>query len=190
MKNAVLDCIYNRKSVRNYTDEPVSDDDIKMLIDAGVHAANGLNIQGLRFAVVSDKEKLKDYSDKSKVLFHKTMVEYGINDEHLEKMMTDPNFMVYYGAPTVIYIFAAPNTSTPTEDASLAAANMMLAAESVGLGTCWIGFSCYLTQDQQFCKDVKFEEGMNHCCTLIVGHPQKKLPATPRNPPEIISWLK
>ncbi len=188
MENAVFDCIYSRKSVRSFTDEPVSRDTIEKLIDAGTHAANGVNAQALRFAVVTDRNKLRRYSDSGKRLFLEAMRENGRPDEHLEMMLSNQNFDIFYNAPAVIFIFSEPSAATPVEDASLASANIMLGANSLGLGTCWIGFASQLAEDPEFVKENKVKGGLKLRSSIIVGHPKNKAPPTPRNPPVIISW--
>ncbi len=64
--NEVLKNIYGRRSVRAYSDEPVSEEAIKEIIKAGFHAPNGMNVQALRFVVVQKRELLTQYSEIGK----------------------------------------------------------------------------------------------------------------------------
>jgi len=185
--NDTLKTIYNRSSVRAYNDEKVSEDVIKEVINAGFHAACGLNAQATRFAVVTDKKKIKEYSDKGKKLFIQMMEASG-NDISGLKTILDSNDNIFYGAPAVIFVFTAPNALTPVEDASLAIGNMMIAARSLGLGTCWIGFAAALGSDPDFVKETR-SEGLAHRGTLIVGYPKNEQNPTPRGEVKILNWI-
>ena len=189
--NAVLDNIYERRSVRSYSEEPVSDDTIKELIKAGFHAANGMNAQKLRFSVVSDKAKLKEYSDKGKALFLHYMKDVGMENEGLEKNLNDPGFNIFYDAPSAIFIYSAPGILTPAEDASLAAGNIMLAARSLGLGTCWIGFAAGLGGDAGFLKDNNVPKDHTLLAAIILGYPKNGFPGkSVREGPTILNWIR
>ncbi|MCL2143359.1 MAG: nitroreductase family protein, partial [Methanomassiliicoccaceae archaeon] len=133
--NVVIKNIYERRSVRSYSDKEVSDEIIKELIKAGFQAANGMNAQKLRFSVVTNKTKLLEYSDRGKELYLKMMEASGSVNEHLESMLKNKDVNIFHGAPAAIFIYAAPGILTGVEDASLAAGNIMLAARSMGLGT-------------------------------------------------------
>ena len=188
--NAVLENIYERRSVRSYSDKAVSDEIINELIKAGFHAANGMNAQKLRFSVVSDKTKLKEYSTRGKALYLQFMKEAGIQIPELEKNLNNPDYDMFYGAPTVIFIYSSPGILTPAEDASLAAANIMLAARSLGLGTCWIGLAAGLGNDAGFLKDNKVPDGHNLMASIILGYPKNGFPGrSERDEPVILSRI-
>ena len=189
--NAVLENIYDRRSVRSYSDKAVSDETIDELIDAGFHAANGMNAQKLRFSVVSDKAKLKEYSIRGKALYLQFMKEAGIQIPELEKNLNNSDYDIFYGAPTVIFIYSSPGILTAAEDASLAAGNIMLAARSMGLGTCWIGLAAGLGNDAGFLKDNKVPDGHNLMATIILGYPKNGFPGrSVREKPMILSRIR
>ena len=186
--NEVLKTIYNRRSVRSYKDEQIPDDVIREILKAGFHAANGVNMQALRFAVVSDKDKLKSYSDKGKKLYLEQMTASGYKNEYLENKLKS-DMSIFFNAPTVIFVFADKTAVTALEDASLAMGNMMLAAKSMGLGTCWIGFAAMLGNDEDFVKDTR-SEGTKHLATLIIGYPTKESGPSERGEVQILNWIK
>ncbi|MDY0293826.1 MAG: nitroreductase family protein [Candidatus Methanomethylophilaceae archaeon] len=188
--NPTLETIYGRKSVRSYSDDPVSDKDLKELVKAGFHAANGVNAQALRFAVVSNREKLREYSDYSKPAFLASLKANGIESEYMEKKLTTPDLNIFCNAPSAVFIFAGPEAATPVEDASLAAGNIMLAARSMGLGTCWIGFAAPLDGNDGFRKENNVPDDCRLLASIIVGHPTKDREPTPRKEPVILNWLR
>ena len=69
ISNAVLDNIYQRRSVRNYSDKEVPDETIKEIIRAGTYAPTAVNIQPWRFVVVKNRKLIEEYDDRAKKAF-------------------------------------------------------------------------------------------------------------------------
>jgi nitroreductase len=84
-----------------------------------MYAPSGANQQSALFVVIQDKETLKKLSAMNAAVLGK-------------------DFDPYYGAPTVILVFADKSKISPVEDASLALGNMFNAAASLGIGSCWV----------------------------------------------------
>jgi nitroreductase len=197
--NAVMDNIYGRRSVRAYTEEPIPEDKIMEIIKAGVHAPNGANSQPLRFAVVTNADKKKQYSDISKALFVENMkkaMEQAAPDKkkffevYIERL-SKPEFDIFYGAPILVLIYSSPESFTPVEDGSLAAENMMLAAHSMGIGSCWIGFASPLGYVPEVFKELNVPEDHRLIAPLVFGYPKKKdMAPTQRSEPKITAWLR
>jgi nitroreductase len=194
--NEVLKNIYERRSVRAYADKSVPEEYIREIIKAGFHAPNGANTQGLRFAVVTNKDKLKAYAEKGRVMSlaaFRAMNEQQPSEvgERLVKQLSNPDNDIFYGAPAIVFIFATPGCLTPVEDASLAAENMMLAARSLGLGSCWIGFAKSLAHDPEFVKDLNIPADHQLVASIIFGYPKKEeMRPSARDEPKILGWLK
>ena len=187
--NEVLKNIHGRRSVRAYKDEAVPEDAVKTILDAGFRAACGMNAQAVRFAVVSNKDKINGYSKKGKELYLKAIKEMGFSNEKIESILADPDYHIFHKAPVVIFVFTAPDALTSTEDAALAVGNMMLASHSLGLGTCWIGFAGALDQDPNFVNDMN-SKGLKYHAAVTLGYPLKEGKPTPRRETPIICWTK
>ncbi len=194
--NEVLRNIYDRRSVRSYANKSVPEADIREIIKAGFHAPNGNNTQGLRFAVVTNRELLSKYSaiGRNASLDGFTKLNAERPNEvfsNMIKMLSNQDFDIFYGAPALVLVFASPNCLTPMEDGSLAAENMMLAAWSLGLGSCWIGFGKPLMYVPEVMKELKVPRDHQLIATLIFGYPKKTdMKPTTRQEPEITAWLK
>lgn len=197
--NAVMDNIYGRRSVRAYSEESISDDKIREIIKAGVHAPNGGNSQPLRFAVITNAEKRMQYSDVSKVLFvenmRKAMGGAVPEKRHFFETYIDrlskPEFDIFYGAPVLILIYSSPDSLTPVEDGSLAAENMMLAAHSLGIGSCWIGFASPLGFIPVVFKELNVPEDHKLIAPLGFGFPKKKdMAPGKRSEAKILAWVR
>ena len=108
----------NRRSIRRYKTEQVSEELLDAVLEAGLYAASGMNTQNTVMVAVRDKET-RDLLSK-------------LNAE-IWGTENDP----FYGAPCVIVVLAAPDP-TYLEDGSLVMGNLMNAAHALGLGSCWI----------------------------------------------------
>jgi nitroreductase len=180
-----LQAIYERRSVRDYTNATVPQPKITELLHAAVQAPSALNQQPWAFAIFQGKERLKSFSDRAKPAFAKSL---SSASSELRRMLTDPDFNMFYNANTLIVICARPGGINPAEDCCLAAQNLMLAAHAMGLATCTIG----LARPWLNLPEVKAELGIPATLTpvfpVIVGYPSAHPPAVPRNAPEIVVW--
>lgn len=117
--NEVLNCMKTRRSVRAYKPEQVSDELLDQILEAGLYAASGMNNQKVVMVAVRDKETRDCLSRMNAAVMGSDM---------------DP----FYGAPCVIVVLSDPERATWVEDGSLAVGNLMHAAHTLGLGSCWI----------------------------------------------------
>ncbi|HIH95057.1 TPA: nitroreductase family protein [Methanosarcina acetivorans] len=190
ISNAILENIYQRRSVRNYSDKEVSDEIIKEIIRAGTYAPSAVNKQPWRFVVVKNRQLIDKYDDLARKAF---LSVYGDTDNPdligYVQYLSKPTTRILYGAPVFILVFAAPDV-IDDRDCALAAENMMLAARSLGIGSCWIGLAAGLGSDTEFLKEVGVPEGYKLIAPLIFGYPAKdnqKAPA--RNADVILKWV-
>jgi len=191
LSNAVMDNIYGRRSVRNFTDKEISDEIIKELIKAGTYAPTATNQQPWRFVVVTNKKLIEAYDERAKKMFIAMYKDTKIPvlAAYLRNM-PKPEYKLFYGAPVLILVFAIPGVVNEN-DCALAAENMMLAAHSFGIGSCWIGLSLGLGVDKEFLKEVGVPEGHKLVAPLIFGYPAKgELKAPARNSDVILKWMK
>ncbi len=118
-KETILAVIHNRRSVRNFTGEPVSKDDLMTILKAGMAAPSAVNYQPWEFVTVTNRETLNQLAD-------------GL-----------PYAKMLYKAGAAIVVCAVPDkafdksTEYAIIDAALASQNILLATESLGLGAVW-----------------------------------------------------
>ncbi len=118
--NEVLKVMKERVSVKSYKPDPVPRELIEQIVEAGLRAPSGLNKQTAIVLAVTNKE-LRDqlsFLNAGKDPFKRS----------------DP----FYGAPCVLVVLAEKSAHTYVYDGSLVMENMLLAAEALGLGACWI----------------------------------------------------
>jgi len=111
--------LLTRRSVRKYTAEPVSDEVLDKVLEAGLYAPTAKNNQKPVMVAVRDKETIAKLSKANAAIM-------GVE--------TDP----FYGAPCVIVVLADPAMGTWIDDGSLVMGNLLNAAHALGLGSCWI----------------------------------------------------
>lgn len=194
--NEVIKAINTRRSVRGYTLGRLSEQEIKDIISCGVRAPNGCNIQPLRFAVITERSAMERYNARAKKAFGAYLgaeIEKNLpgveNQKHLKGMMDDPKFDIFYGAPCLILVFTAPCALSAAQDGAVCAENMMLAAHSMGLGSCWVGFASPLGNDPEVLKELNVPADHKLQAQLVFGHPLKETGVTPRNEPVILKWM-
>lgn len=180
------DAIMARRSVREYTAEPVDEPTIRRLIDAAVHAPNAVNQQPWTFTVVRDQSVLDRVSSAAKAHMQANMPA-GVHSARFP-MLGDPSFHIFYHAPVLILISAVAAGPWIVEDCALAAENLMLAARAAGLGSCWIGFAQGYLNTPEGKQALGLPAATVPVAPIIVGHPKGTPPAVARKEPEV-RWV-
>lgn len=118
--NQTIQDLLQRRSIRQFTDEQVPDELLDIVLEAGTFAPTGMNRQSPLIVAVQNKETIAKLRKMNAAI------------------LGNPDADPFYGAPTVIVVFADKNVRTYLEDGSLVIGNLCNAAHAVGLGTCWI----------------------------------------------------
>lgn len=153
--NEVLENIRNRRSVRKYKEDMVSKEIIEKIVEAGTYAPTGMNKQTPIIIAVTNKE-LRDKMSK-------------LNAKVMGREETDP----FYGAPVVLVVLASKEYHTYIYDGSLVMQNLMLAASSLGVGSCWIHRAKEVFESEEgkaILKELGIEgeyEGIGNC---VIGY--------------------
>jgi len=187
--NNVIDNIKNRRSIRKYIDKAVSQKNIKQLIEAGRYAPSSHNSQPWRFVVVSDKKKIQGLSSDIK-RWYKRLLIFGpllsLNSslrklaESVKKRVESDKDLLFYDAPLVVLVCAKPGGFSLV-DCSLASQNMMLAARSLNIGSCWIGFADRAFSSNRLREKAGVPAGLKVMASLVFGYPLKFPDAYPRS---------
>ena len=150
-RQEVLDIIFKRKSVRSYTDEPVSPEQVETLLKAAMAAPSGMNNQPWRFVVVTRPE----LKEKLAVGFNRMIAKA-------------PVAIVICGKTT--NKLGLPNKNW-TADCAAATENLLLAAEDMGLGAVWT--ACYPYEDRMepAIAALGLPDGVTPYSIVPVGHP-------------------
>jgi len=157
LSQTMLDLIRKRRTIRQFTDEDVSQEQIETLLEMAMCAPNRLDRQPWHFIVIRDKEMKKHLAETVRVY------------NYLEQ------------APVVVAVCGLPEVSpTWMMDVSAATENMALAATAIGLATAWVGAPDTVMWDR--CEEVLYDalgiqrDGVRIPLLLAIGHPAEDLP--------------
>lgn len=128
---SLLEMLLNRHSIRKYTDTDITDQDLQIILQAGLLSASGRAVRPWEFIVVRDKEMLLKMSE-SRV--------------GAAKMLANAN-------AAIVVIADENKTDVWVEDCSIAMSNMHLAASTLGIGSCWIQGRLRMTPDDTTTED-------------------------------------
>ncbi len=163
--NEIIQNMISRRSVRNFKSEMVPHDVIEQIIEAGLWAASGRNRQKVAIVAVTNREWRDKLSNSNRTFG-------GWNPD------VDP----FYGAPVMLIVLALKSVPTYVYDGSLVMGNLILAAHSLGIGSCWIHRAKeeFETEEyKQLLRDLGMEgewEGIGHCALGYAAEEPQTLP--------------
>jgi nitroreductase len=187
----LYELIKKRRSIRAYENRSIDRKILDRIFDAGLWAASGKNLQNWRFFILEGKglEEYLKISQKSWL---------SVKD-NLEKRLkpslyqfTERFFYTLGGAPVVVLAFAEindqDNPQTQVGNVYLAIQNMVLAAESEGLGSCIMGSPLEVENDIRKFLHLDNQNDWKLVCGLTLGYPAHEPPAPPRKLENRITW--
>lgn len=190
--NAVLDAIIQRRSVRHFTSEQIPDEKLQVILNAGLYAPNAGGVQSCVFVACQDSELNRELG-----IINVGVLRELVNRKPRKTQDDKPSLPEqsaqrnsgFYGAPTVITIFA-PNSYNQTMDCAVAAQTLLLAAYSVGVSGCIVARAAetFATErGQEIQKAWGIKEGMEAKLHVLLGYPAKPVQEPkPRNPERIV----
>ena len=187
--NPVMDAIKSRRAIRSYEDKQVPGSTIQMILEAATYAPSAINVQPWKFTIITNKDEIKRLSDKTKPTIIRSLPDVG--DEGLvglKKRLSDPQYNIFYNAPLLIFVSGAKSPYA-VYDCSMAAQNMMLAAYSLGIGSCWIGTAVHSANDPKVKPTLGIPEDHEVYAALIFGYPKGTPKAPPKMPAQILKRI-
>ena len=176
MNNEVLEAMQLLRSIRSFKPDPVPEADLKEIIKAGLYAPSGKGTQDTIILAITNPAMVKRLS--------KLNCEIG---------GWAPDFDPFYGAPAVLIVLADKTRPTAVYDGSLVMGNLMLAAHSLGLGSCWIHRAkeeFERPEGKALLKTLGVTgeyEGIGHC---VVGYVEGDIPIAPLRKEHRVYWMK
>ena len=169
--NATIQTILSRRSVRRYTDRPVDDAVLNEIVRTAIYAPSAHGREPYKIVVVRNPETLAEL-------------------DRLNAAVLGSSGHPFYGAPAVCVVLGDGSVDTCVEDGSLVIGYMMLAAQSLGVSSCWIHRAREVFETEEgkaLLKKWGIEGdyiGVGHC---ILGYPaEEPRPAAPRKPDYIV----
>ena len=166
MDNEVLKALLERRSVRKYKPEQITDEELLTVLEAGTYAPTGMGYQDPWIVAVQNPEIIAQ-----------------LVRMNAEVMGVTSN--PYYDAPTIVLVFGShpDKWRNAVQDGSLVLGNMMLAAHSIGLGSCWINREREMfdtPEGKELMKQLGVSTDLVGIGALSLGYPSA--PARPAKP--------
>lgn len=173
--NQTIKDLLERRSIRKYKSEQISNEELEMILEAGTYAPSSMGKQSAILIAVQDKETIEEL-------------------ERLNASFSpNPKSKPFYGAPTVVLVLGDKNNKNNIKDGSLCMGNMMNAAHSLNIGSCWIN-RVYETFESEEGKSLLKKWGVGGeyigVGACILGYPDCELPKPAARKENYIYYIK
>ena len=173
----IFEVIKNRRSVRAYKDEQ-----IEQILEAAIMAPTARGEAPWHFTVVQNKETLSDINDSVLNILSNS------GDEFLEAI-AESGVNVMHNAPTVVFVSAKSDATNMQADCSAAIENMLLAAEGLDIGSCWLGLVAIYFSVEENLKKLHIPEGYTPLYGVALGYKVEPNEPNPRKD-VFVNWVK
>ncbi len=161
MKTEALEVLRNRRAIRKFKAEQISEEELKAVLEAGTFAPTGAGTQGVKIVAVQSPE-------------------YVARVDALNAKVIGKDIHPYYGAPTILLIFETPECFTHELDGAAVCTNMVNAAYAAGLGSCWI-HRCKqmfeMEEGKELLKEWGLSEDLVGVASIALGYADCEQPA-------------
>jgi len=204
--NPAIEVIFKRQSIRSYEARPIPKEVIYTIIEAGNQApsrgrpnetGNEILFQPWRFVVVESQEfrgkliqttlpiwkkGIDHMKDSNPEMYENIMKQYD--------SMKEPKDMVYYFAPVILFVIGLADYAV---SCALACENIMIAATSLGLGSCYVGFGSMVTHNEDIVNTLELQENERIYGPIILGYPKEEpdqiTSILPEKKKPLIKWI-
>jgi nitroreductase len=184
----LMDAICGRRAVRRYKSDEPSEYQIRQLIDAAVWAPSAINGQGWHFTVITNRSLLDTISTGAKAWVLRNESFLAESDE-LKSLLNDRDYHLLHHAPVLVIIAAPSKDKWSAEICAAAAQNLMLAATSHGLASCWIGLAQDWLNSSEGRRTVGLRNDDRVIAPIVLGYSAKEPSVAARRRPAI-TWIR
>ena len=171
-ENETINIIKQRRSVRQFSDRQILENDLNTIINAGLYAPHGGTHfeEDVYFTAIQNQRIL----NKVNLLAKETAKQSSL--EWLKELGNNENFNCLYNAPTYIIVSVKNQSESAVYDCSALTQNMLLAAESIGLGSCWLYFPLQAFDNDknlelsELIKELKIPQGFKPITSMVIGY--------------------
>lgn len=165
--NETLKTIKERRSVRIFRDEQIRDEELEAILEAGLYAPSALNEQSWYFTVIQNSHVLEKFTQVAKAALTESHI------IQLRNMASNDKYKAFYNAPTAIIISGNMRAANAQADTCAATENMLIAAKSLGIASCWIGSMPFIFgngKNEDLRKELKIPEGYVPINSIALGY--------------------
>lgn len=190
-----LKCIKTRRSYRKFLAKPVEEEKINIILAAGNYAPSGKNRQSCHFIVIVNEDVRKELIAK----VNEVLANMSANDTGYEqltnqiKLAKEGKYIFNYDPSLFIIIANKKQNANAMADSACAIENMMLAAQEMQLGSCYINQLKHLQEDPKmvaYLQTIGLQEDEIVCCSLSVGYVEKLNDVIPERNGNKITYIK
>jgi nitroreductase len=179
--NELMKVIKNRRSIRSFKPEQIADAEIAAIVEAGTYAPSGRGDQSWQFTVVQNTLLLHEISEAVKRMYA------SLDNPFLQSQGKSEKYHLYYHAPTVIIVSGSKDALLPKLDCAVCVQNMLLAAESLHIGSCWISgidLIAASAEGRPVLEKLNIPDGYEPYFQVALGYQKGETPqAAPRKEP-------
>jgi nitroreductase len=188
--NPVLEVIKKRRSVRSFESKPVPRDVLLTVIDAANEAPSAMNTQPWRFVVVENadfrKKMVETAIPRSLQLFEAMKESSPERYKIIKQRYAELQDPIYYSAPQIIFVIGS--NAAAADSCLLACENLILAAESLGLGSCYVRTGALVADNAEIAKAFDIQGDERIFGPVLLGYARETPKPPPKNPPKI-RWI-
>ncbi|KZX15785.1 coenzyme F420:L-glutamate ligase [Methanobrevibacter cuticularis] len=179
----VFEAINNRRSVRTYKEDQLKEEEVKKILNAGIMAPTARGEQPWHFTVVQNEKLLKEINDSSIDIMSKS------GDEFLEAVAKSGR-NILHNAPTVIIVSGKESASNIQADCSAAIENILLAAEGLDIGACWLGLIAAFFKVESNVAKLKIPSDYIPLYGVSLGYKVNEEEGNPNRNMDVVNWIK
>lgn len=173
----VLESILSRRSTRSYQSLPVEQEKLEKILEAGRFAPSGGNNQTAHFLVIQKEDVLKKLVELVQNAFAKMEVYDGMYKSIRNSILQSKkgNYVFHYNAPVLIVVANQKDYGNNMADTACAVENMMLEANELDLGSCWINQLRWLNEDPTlvaYLKELGMQTDERVYASVAIGYPE------------------
>ena len=161
MKTEALEVLKNRRAIRKFKADQITEEELNAVVEAGTFAPTGGGTQGVQIVVVQSPE-------------------YVAKVDALNAKVIGKDMHPYYGAPTIILVFETEESFTHELDGAAVCTNMLNAAYAAGLGSCWI-HRCKpmfeMEEGKELLREWGLPENLTGVASMALGYADCEQPA-------------
>lgn len=182
-----LKIIKQRRSTRSFKEEQIKEEELQAVLEAGLYAPSAGNQQAWHFTVIQNRELLDRLNLAAKEAAKQ------LDNEHIRKMVNNEKFNIFYGAPTLILISGDEQAMLIEADCAAANQNLLIAAEAMGLGSCWINFVIFAFNSPngpEFRRELGIPDGYKPYCSAALGYKKVAAVNAPDRKPNLVTYIR
>ena len=187
--NETIKTILGRRSIRAYQPRQIGEEELQKILLAGQYAPTAMGQQPWHFTVLQNSELLEKLQVQCKSLFLHS------DNESLRAVASREEYHVFHHAPTLLIVSGDVHAITPLQDCVLAMENMLVAAASLGIGSCWVHSVVMLWGSSDGAKlfkslGIAIPEGYEPYAAAVFGYSAIPLPEAAPRKADMVTFVR